>query len=66
MQNIHQQLIKKKDKITQSINFHKRLVSTVWSLPTAILSQNLHHCLLEFEFDGLSYIPKLEAPLLLI
>ncbi|KAG1874318.1 hypothetical protein F4604DRAFT_1653983 [Suillus subluteus] len=66
MQNIHRQLIKKKDKITQSINFHKRLVLTLWHLPTEILSQIFHHCLLEFEFDSLSYISKLAAPLLLI
>ncbi|KAG2040366.1 hypothetical protein BDR03DRAFT_916046 [Suillus americanus] len=43
--HIHQQLIVKKDKITQSMNLHKRLVSALWRLPTEILSQIFTHCL---------------------
>ncbi|KAG1882786.1 hypothetical protein F4604DRAFT_1921382 [Suillus subluteus] len=43
--HIHQQLVAKKDKITQSMNSHKRLVSTLWRLPAEVLSQIFAHCL---------------------
>ncbi|KAG1825479.1 uncharacterized protein BJ212DRAFT_1573008 [Suillus subaureus] len=43
--HIHQQLIAKKDKITQSMNLHKRLVSALWRLPAEVLSQIFVHCL---------------------
>ncbi|KAG2093547.1 hypothetical protein BD769DRAFT_1585158 [Suillus cothurnatus] len=43
--HIHQQLVAKKDKITQSLNSHKRLVSALWRLPTEVLSQIFVHCL---------------------
>ncbi|KAG1838631.1 hypothetical protein DFJ58DRAFT_733697 [Suillus subalutaceus] len=43
--HIHQQLVAKKDKITQSMNSHKRLVSALWRLPAEILSQIFVHCL---------------------
>ncbi|KAG1849905.1 hypothetical protein DFJ58DRAFT_729370 [Suillus subalutaceus] len=43
--HIHQQLVAKKDKITQSMNSHKRLVSALWRLPAEVLSQIFAHCL---------------------
>ncbi|KAG1810844.1 uncharacterized protein BJ212DRAFT_570819 [Suillus subaureus] len=43
--HIHQQLVAKKDKITQSMNLHKRLVSALWRLPAEVLSQIFVHCL---------------------
>ncbi|KAG1862644.1 hypothetical protein F4604DRAFT_1574444 [Suillus subluteus] len=43
--HIHQQLVAKKDKIIQSMNLHKRLVSALWHLPTEVLSQIFAHCL---------------------
>ncbi|KAG1884112.1 hypothetical protein F4604DRAFT_1952599 [Suillus subluteus] len=43
--HIHQQLVVKKDKITQSLNLHKRLVSALWRLPAEVLSQIFAHCL---------------------
>ncbi|KAG2039656.1 hypothetical protein BDR03DRAFT_998554 [Suillus americanus] len=43
--HIHRQLVAKKDKITQSMNSHKRLVSALWRLPAEILSQIFIHCL---------------------
>ncbi|KAG1844610.1 hypothetical protein DFJ58DRAFT_747590 [Suillus subalutaceus] len=43
--HIHQQLVAKKDKITQSMNSHKRLVSALWRLPAEVLSQIFTRCL---------------------
>ncbi|KAG1861582.1 hypothetical protein DFJ58DRAFT_912772 [Suillus subalutaceus] len=43
--HIHQQLVAKKDKIAQSMNSHKRLVSALWRLPAEVLSQIFAHCL---------------------
>ncbi|KAG1810910.1 uncharacterized protein BJ212DRAFT_1484037 [Suillus subaureus] len=37
MKNIHQQLVEKKDKITQSMNFHKGLLSPLWRFPNELL-----------------------------
>ncbi|KAG0707531.1 hypothetical protein DFH29DRAFT_871534 [Suillus ampliporus] len=48
IENLRQQLVKKKDKITQSMNLHKRLVSTLWRLPAEVLSQIFRYCVLEF------------------
>ncbi|KAG1836748.1 hypothetical protein DFJ58DRAFT_162932 [Suillus subalutaceus] len=42
---IHRQLVAKKNKITQSMNSHKRLVSALWRLPAEVLSQIFAHCL---------------------
>ncbi|KAG1842847.1 hypothetical protein F4604DRAFT_1825737 [Suillus subluteus] len=39
------QLIQKKDKITQSMNFYKGPVSPLWRFPNELLSQIFHHCL---------------------
>ncbi|KAG1738514.1 hypothetical protein EDB19DRAFT_1829136 [Suillus lakei] len=38
VETLHQQLIEQKDKITQSMNLHKRLGSALWRLPTEVLS----------------------------
>ncbi|KAG1889243.1 hypothetical protein F4604DRAFT_1644245 [Suillus subluteus] len=43
--HIHQQLVAKKDRITQSMNSHKQLASALWRLPTEVLSQIFSHCL---------------------
>ncbi|KAG0706514.1 hypothetical protein DFH29DRAFT_1076953 [Suillus ampliporus] len=59
--NLHQQLVEKTDKITQSMNLHKRLISALWRMPTEILSQIFHHCLPDFYSLPLLSI----APLLL-
>ncbi|KAG1724176.1 hypothetical protein EDB19DRAFT_318880 [Suillus lakei] len=48
--NMHQQLIEEKDKIVQSTTFHKGLVSSLWCLPTEVLSQFFHHCLPEDKY----------------
>ncbi|KAG1826593.1 hypothetical protein DFJ58DRAFT_353807 [Suillus subalutaceus] len=34
----------KKDKITQSMNFHKGFISPLWRFPDELLSQIFHHC----------------------
>ncbi|KAG1830968.1 hypothetical protein DFJ58DRAFT_617144, partial [Suillus subalutaceus] len=58
MDGIHtlqQQLVEQKNKIIESINLHKRLVSPLWRLPTEVLSQIFCHCL--------PPIPKLAVPM---
>ncbi|KAG0692510.1 hypothetical protein DFH29DRAFT_1084697 [Suillus ampliporus] len=60
IENLHQQLVKKKDEITQSMNLHKRLVSTLWRLPAEVLSQVFHHCLPELYSSHLLSIPVLD------
>ncbi|KAG2350968.1 hypothetical protein BDR05DRAFT_840418, partial [Suillus weaverae] len=60
--NLHQQLSEKKDKITQSMNSHKRLASALWRLPTEVLSCIFMYCLLEDKY--LSPVSNL-APVLL-
>ncbi|KAG1875776.1 hypothetical protein F4604DRAFT_1924841 [Suillus subluteus] len=42
---VQQQLVEQKNKIIESINLHKRLVSPLWRLPTEVLSQIFCHCL---------------------
>ncbi|KAG1747858.1 uncharacterized protein EDB91DRAFT_47563 [Suillus paluster] len=63
IKNLHQQLVEKKDKITQSMDLHKGLVSSLWCLPTEVLSQIFDHCLRE-DISEL-YPDTLEAPVLL-
>ncbi|KAG1747962.1 uncharacterized protein EDB91DRAFT_1198477 [Suillus paluster] len=64
--NLRQQLVEKKDKITQSMNLHKRFASTLWRLPTEVLSQIFHHCLPTIPaFDELQLSSRLEAPMML-
>ncbi|KAG2364130.1 hypothetical protein BDR07DRAFT_1402437 [Suillus spraguei] len=58
---LHQQLVERKEKIIQSMSFHKGLKS-VWRLPTGVLSQIFHQCLPEDKYS--SSAPKL-APMLL-
>ncbi|KAG2141912.1 hypothetical protein DEU56DRAFT_754873 [Suillus clintonianus] len=60
IKNLQQQLVVKKDRITESLNLHKGLVSCLWRLPTEILSQIFHHCLPES-----SHSSEPDAPLLL-
>ncbi|KAG0704591.1 hypothetical protein DFH29DRAFT_1078180 [Suillus ampliporus] len=60
---LHQQLIRQKNEITQSMNLHKRLGSTLWHFPTEVLSQIFHHCLPETRF--LLPPSMLNAPMLL-
>ncbi|KAG2156176.1 hypothetical protein DEU56DRAFT_876064 [Suillus clintonianus] len=56
------QLVEQKNKIIQSMTFHKGLVSSLWRLPTEILSQIFHLCLPEDKY--LSPSSK-QAPMLL-
>ncbi|KAG0704622.1 hypothetical protein DFH29DRAFT_827672 [Suillus ampliporus] len=65
IRNIHHQLIEKKDRITQSLNLHKGLVSGLWRLPTEVLSQIFDHCLPVAEDSPLLSPSRLEAPMLL-
>ncbi|KAG1747976.1 uncharacterized protein EDB91DRAFT_52491 [Suillus paluster] len=63
MKDLHHQLVEKKDKITQSMNVYKGLVSPVRRLPTEVLSQIFDHCLPE---DSRLLSPSMEhAPMLL-
>ncbi|KAG2141890.1 hypothetical protein DEU56DRAFT_754857 [Suillus clintonianus] len=62
IKNLHQQLVEKKVKITQSMNLHKGLVSALWRFPTEVLSQIFHQCLPETKM----LLPSmLKAPILL-
>ncbi|KAG2159828.1 uncharacterized protein EDB93DRAFT_19331 [Suillus bovinus] len=54
VKNIYQQVVEKKEKIIQSMNLHKGLVSSLWRLPTEILSQIFNYCLPEIELWSLS------------
>ncbi|KAG1788483.1 uncharacterized protein HD556DRAFT_1447878 [Suillus plorans] len=47
VKNLHQAVLEKKEKITQSMNLHKGLLSALWRFPTEILSQIFNHCLPE-------------------
>ncbi|KAG1863562.1 hypothetical protein DFJ58DRAFT_868692 [Suillus subalutaceus] len=60
--NLHEQLVEKQDKITQSMNSHKRLVSSLRGLPTEILSQIFVYCLPE---DSHLSLAQNQAPVLL-
>ncbi|KAG1738611.1 uncharacterized protein EDB91DRAFT_1054428, partial [Suillus paluster] len=62
IKNLHQQLVQKKDRITQSMNVHKGLGSALWCSPTEVLSQNFNYCLPE---DSPLFPSRLEAPMLL-
>ncbi|KAG1772604.1 hypothetical protein EV702DRAFT_619846 [Suillus placidus] len=50
IRKIHQQLAGQKEKIIQSMTFHKGLESALWRLPTEVLSQIFHRCLPEDEY----------------
>ncbi|KAG1747952.1 uncharacterized protein EDB91DRAFT_1198466, partial [Suillus paluster] len=64
--NLRQQLVEKNDKITQSMNLHKRLGSTLWRLPTEVLSQIFHLCLPKIPaLDEIQLPSQLEAPMML-
>ncbi|KAG1756715.1 uncharacterized protein EDB91DRAFT_1213476 [Suillus paluster] len=68
VKNHHQQLVEKKEKIIQSMNFHKGLVSVLWRLPTEVLAQIFHHCLPDFRRWEHAYswpCLKREAPMVL-
>ncbi|KAG1874350.1 hypothetical protein F4604DRAFT_2009713 [Suillus subluteus] len=62
IQNFHQQLVERKEKIIQSMTVHKELEPAIWRLPTEVLSQIFHCCLPEDQY--LSPAPNL-APMLL-
>jgi len=47
VKNFHQQVVEKKEKIMQSMNLHKALVSALRRLPTEILTQIFNYCLPE-------------------
>ncbi|KAG1793773.1 uncharacterized protein BJ212DRAFT_1240573, partial [Suillus subaureus] len=68
MKNIHQQLVEKKDKITQSMNLHKGLLSPLWRFPNTLLSENFHHCLPDTDPKASYFSPpsRLKARMLLI
>ncbi|KAG2143700.1 hypothetical protein DEU56DRAFT_910831 [Suillus clintonianus] len=73
VKNLHQQLVDKKEKIMQSMNLHKGLVSTLWRFPTEVLAQIFHYCLPEHVWEheyhawgrsySLSSDPKRDAPM---
>lgn len=63
VKDLHQQVVKKKEKITQSMNLHKGLVSALWRLPTEVLSKIFNHCLPETKM--LLFPSVLKAPMLL-
>ncbi|KAG2118388.1 hypothetical protein DEU56DRAFT_904998 [Suillus clintonianus] len=68
VKHLHQQLVEKKDKITQSMNLHRGLVSALWRFPNEVLSQIFHHCLPDTGSKS-SYLlrpSRLKAPMLLI
>ncbi|KAG2358259.1 hypothetical protein BDR07DRAFT_1612016 [Suillus spraguei] len=68
VRNLHRELIEKKDKITQSMNFHEGLVSYIWRLPNELLSQIFHHCLPDTDPKINRFSPPsgLKAPMLLM
>ncbi|KAG2069228.1 hypothetical protein BDR04DRAFT_949249, partial [Suillus decipiens] len=68
IKNLHQQLIEKKDKIAQSMNLHKGLVSRLWRFPSELLSQIFYYCLPDTDpkINCLSPPSRLKAPMLLI
>ncbi|KAG0698186.1 hypothetical protein DFH29DRAFT_773438, partial [Suillus ampliporus] len=63
IKNLHQQLVKMKDKITQSVDLHKGLVSALWRLPTEVLSHIFYQRLPEC--DGWLSPSSKRAPMLL-
>ncbi|KAG1816177.1 hypothetical protein EV424DRAFT_1073731 [Suillus variegatus] len=63
--NIHQAVLENKEKITQSMNLHKGLLSALWRLPTEILSQIFNHCLPENIFFLSPLNLPVKAPILL-
>ncbi|KAG1858736.1 hypothetical protein DFJ58DRAFT_701778 [Suillus subalutaceus] len=63
VKNLHQQVVKKKEKITQSMNLHKALVSALRRLPTELLSQIFNLCLPETKL--LLRPSTIRAPMLL-
>ncbi|KAG2130799.1 uncharacterized protein EDB93DRAFT_74391 [Suillus bovinus] len=66
VKHLHQQLVERKDKITQSMHFHKGLLSPLWRLPAELLSEIFHHCLPEAEqkIERSACWLGLEAPML--
>ncbi|KAG1856706.1 hypothetical protein DFJ58DRAFT_784507 [Suillus subalutaceus] len=61
---LQQQLVEQKNKIIESIDLHKRLVSPLWRLPTEVLSQIFCHCLLQIpELGELEPPSKLTVPM---
>ncbi|KAG2141922.1 hypothetical protein DEU56DRAFT_855425, partial [Suillus clintonianus] len=63
--DLHRQLVEKKEKITQSMDSHKRLVSALWRLPNEILSQIFIFCLPEIHKVFPGPASKLVSPMLL-
>ncbi|KAG1747097.1 uncharacterized protein EDB91DRAFT_68185 [Suillus paluster] len=61
IKNLHQQLVEKKDRITQSMNLHKGLGSALWRLPNELLSHIFVYCLPEAKYLS----PESEPPMLL-
>ncbi|KAG1747933.1 uncharacterized protein EDB91DRAFT_50911 [Suillus paluster] len=49
IKGLHRQLLEEKDKIIQSMNLHKGLVSALWRFPSELLSYIFVHCLPETE-----------------
>ncbi|KAG1897119.1 uncharacterized protein F5891DRAFT_1280251 [Suillus fuscotomentosus] len=65
VENLHQAVLEKKEKITQSMNLHEGLLSAHWRFPTEILSQIFNHCLPDYiYFLSPSSLP-VQAPILL-
>ncbi|KAG1747101.1 uncharacterized protein EDB91DRAFT_1345187 [Suillus paluster] len=63
LETVLQQLVEKKDRITQSMNLHEGLGSALWRLPTEVLSHIFIYCLPQYEH--LEPEPDI-APMLLI
>ncbi|KAG1798694.1 uncharacterized protein BJ212DRAFT_1288770, partial [Suillus subaureus] len=63
---LQQHVVEQKNKIIESINMHKRLVSPLWRLPTEVLSQIFCHCLPQIsELHEFQPPSKVTAPMLL-
>ncbi|KAG1830973.1 hypothetical protein DFJ58DRAFT_252670 [Suillus subalutaceus] len=61
---LQQRLVEQKNKIIESINLHKGLVSPLWRLPTEVLSQIFCHCLPQIPKLGELQSPsKLAVPM---
>ncbi|KAG1837743.1 hypothetical protein C8R48DRAFT_577243, partial [Suillus tomentosus] len=65
VENLHQAVLEKKEKITQSMNLHKGLLSAHWRFPTEILSQIFNHCLPDYIYLLSPSSLPVQAPILL-
>lgn len=63
IRNLRRQFERREEHISKSIKLHKNFVSTLWRLPTEVLSEIFHCCLPEIgEFQHLKPPSVSEAP----